>query len=59
MTGKYMKRSEFLLTLRKVYEEDSTDYLLALRDGLSILIARRKDPSSKKLEDYEGWVKYV
>ena len=54
-----MKRSDYLQCLRKIYEEDSLDYLIALRDGLSIIIARRLNPSEKPIEKYEGYVKYL
>lgn len=55
----FMKRSDYLQCLRKIYEEDSLDYLIALRDGLSIIIARRLNPSEKPIEKYEGYVKYL
>ena len=55
----FMKRNEYLQCLRKVYENDSLDYLIALRDGLSIIIARRLNPNEKPIEQYEGYVKYL
>ena len=55
----FMKRSEYLACLRKIYENDSLDYLIALRDGLSIIIARRINPLEKPIEQYEGYVKYL
>lgn len=55
----FMKRSEYLSCLRKIYENDSLDYLIALRDGLSIIIARRLNPCEKPIEQYEGYVKYL
>jgi len=59
MNDKYIKRSNFLLALRKTYEEYSMDYLLALRDGLNLIILGRVDSSAKPLEEYKGYIKYV
>ena len=51
--SRFMLRSEFLKCLVAVYGDASTDYLLALRDGLSVLINKRINPATTKpLADY-------
>lgn len=52
----FIKRSRFLICVRNAYDDKSTDYLLALRDALSIVIARRLNPSGQPLEDYDGYI---
>lgn len=37
----YVKKTNFLSSVRDVYENSSYEYLIALRDALNILIASR------------------
>lgn len=55
---RYVKKSDFLEALDVVYENANVEYLISLRDGLSIIINQRLNGGLKPFkENFCGFVK--
>ena len=53
---RYVRKSSFLECAESTYENESTDYLITLRDSLNILIKQRQEGGCKPWSNYKGYV---